>query len=180
MAPTQERTSMFTGGKAHRKQLDTKDARKYETGGVKKSHRYRPGILARSQISKYQKHRKIVMRKQVFMRLIDTIFYDIRQGMLSASLPNGLLIDTPLEYKTYLRLGSSAVMALYEASKLFLAGLLQNFYQGIPTPKYYKITRRIIGKAPYLEYLTALAYLPLLEEKGFRVEQRVYPGLYQP
>ena len=170
MAPTQERTSMFTGGKARRKQIDTKDARKCETGGVKKSHRYRPGILARSQISSYQKHTKIVLRKQVFLRLVDIIFYDIRIGMLSASLPYGILIDTPLEYKTYLRFDSSAVMALYEASKAFLAGLLQDFYQSTSRPKYIKKTRRKIGKRPYLEYLEALASFSILEERGFTAE----------
>merc|ERR1712179_278788 len=45
-----------TGGKAPRKQLATKAARKSApaTGGVKKPHRYRPGTVALREIRRYQ------------------------------------------------------------------------------------------------------------------------------
>ena len=47
MARTKQTARKSTGGKAPRKQLATKAARKSApaTGGVKKPHRYRPGIL---------------------------------------------------------------------------------------------------------------------------------------
>lgn len=47
MARTKQTARKSTGGKAPRKQLATKAARKSapSTGGVKKPHRYRPGLL---------------------------------------------------------------------------------------------------------------------------------------
>jgi hypothetical protein len=47
MARTKQTARKSTGGKAPRKQLATKAARKSApaTGGVKKPHRYRPGKL---------------------------------------------------------------------------------------------------------------------------------------
>ena len=48
MAGTKQIARNSTGGKAARKQLATKAARKSapSTGGVKKPHRYRPGTVA--------------------------------------------------------------------------------------------------------------------------------------
>ena len=48
MARTKQTARKSTGGKAPRKQLATKAARKSApaTGGVKKPHRYRPGACA--------------------------------------------------------------------------------------------------------------------------------------
>merc|ERR1712188_189481 len=50
MARTKQTARKSTGGKAPRKQLATKAARKSapSTGGVKKPHRYRPGFQNRS------------------------------------------------------------------------------------------------------------------------------------
>ena len=51
MARTKQTARKSTGGKAPRKQLATKAARKSApaTGGVKKPHRYRPGTVAVSK-----------------------------------------------------------------------------------------------------------------------------------
>ena len=47
MARTKQSARRSTGGKAPRKQLATKAARKERRpGGVKKPHRYRPGMAA--------------------------------------------------------------------------------------------------------------------------------------
>merc|ERR1719350_255107 len=71
-----------TGGKAPRKQLATKAARKSApaTGGVKKPHRYRPGTVAlrhnfpgAAQIRKYQKSTELLIRKLPFQRLVRDI-----------------------------------------------------------------------------------------------------------
>lgn len=53
MARTKQTARKSTGGKAPRKQLATKAARKSAptTGGVKKPHRYRPGTVALRYIS---------------------------------------------------------------------------------------------------------------------------------
>ena len=55
MARTKQTARKSTGGKAPRKQLATKAARKSApaTGGVKKPHRYRPGTVALREIRKY-------------------------------------------------------------------------------------------------------------------------------
>ncbi|RYQ85475.1 hypothetical protein Ahy_B10g105049 isoform A [Arachis hypogaea] len=55
MARTKQTARKSTGGKAPRKQLATKAARKSApaTGGVKKPHRFRPGTVALREIRKY-------------------------------------------------------------------------------------------------------------------------------
>ena len=52
MARTKQTARKSTGGKAPRKQLATKAARKSApaSGGVKKPHRYRPGTVALREI----------------------------------------------------------------------------------------------------------------------------------
>jgi histone H3 len=54
MARTKQTARKSTGGKAPRKQLATKAARKSApaTGGVKKPHRYRPGTVALREIQR--------------------------------------------------------------------------------------------------------------------------------
>ncbi|XP_074039863.1 histone H3-like [Leptinotarsa decemlineata] len=53
MARTKQTARKSTGGKAPRKQLATKAARKSApaTGGVKKPHRYRPGTVISKKIA---------------------------------------------------------------------------------------------------------------------------------
>ena len=55
MARTKQTARKSTGGKAPRKQLATKAARKSPpaTGSVKKPHRYRPGTVAGREIHKF-------------------------------------------------------------------------------------------------------------------------------
>jgi len=62
MARTKQTARKSTGGKAPRKQLATKAARKSAptAGGVKKPHRYRPGTVALREIRKYQKSTELV------------------------------------------------------------------------------------------------------------------------
>ncbi len=88
-----------TGGKAPRKQLATKAARKSvpSTGGVKKPHRYRPGTVALREIRKYQKSTELLIRKLPFQRLVREIAQD---------------------FKTELRFQSTAILALQEAAEV--------------------------------------------------------------
>ncbi|XP_062865403.1 histone H3, embryonic-like [Trichomycterus rosablanca] len=76
MARTKQTARKSTGGKAPRKQLATKAARKSApaTGGVKKPHRYRPGTVALREIRRYQKSTELLIRKLPFQRLEQTLF----------------------------------------------------------------------------------------------------------
>jgi len=68
MARTKQTARKSTGGKAPRKQLATKAARKSapNTGGVKKPHRFRPGTVALREIRKYKKSTDLLLRKASF------------------------------------------------------------------------------------------------------------------
>ena len=107
VARTKQTARKSTGGKAPRKQLATKAARKSApaTGGVKKPHRYRPGTVALREIRKYQKSTELLIRKLPFQRLVREIAQD---------------------FKTDLRFQSSAVLALQEASEAYLVGLFED------------------------------------------------------
>ena len=78
MARTKQTARKSTGGKAPRKQLATKAARKSApaTGGVKKPHRYRPGTVALREIRRYQKSTELLIHKLPFLRLVREIAQD--------------------------------------------------------------------------------------------------------
>ena len=109
MARTKQtaRKQTTTAGKAPRKQVSNKAARKSapNTGGIKKPHRYRPGTVALREIRKYQKSTELLIRKLPFQRLVREI----------AS-----------EFKNDLRFQSSAVLALQEATEAYLVGLFED------------------------------------------------------
>lgn len=83
------RTGKSTGGKAPRKQLASKAARKSapSTGGVKKPHRYKPGTVALREIRRYQKSTELLIRKLPFQRLVREIAQDFKSGMYSPLFP---------------------------------------------------------------------------------------------
>ncbi|XP_068737332.1 histone H3.3 [Montipora capricornis] len=107
MARTKQTARKSTGGKAPRKQLATKAARKSapSTGGVKKPHRYRPGTVALREIRRYQKSTELLIRKLPFQRLVREIAQD---------------------FKTDLRFQSAAIGALQEAAEAYLVGLFED------------------------------------------------------
>ncbi|CAB9499790.1 Histone H3 [Seminavis robusta] len=107
MARTKQTARKSTGGKAPRKQLATKAARKSApaTGGVKKPHRYRPGTVALREIRRYQKSTDLLIRKLPFQRLVREIAQD---------------------FKSDLRFQGSAVLALQEAAEAYLVGLFED------------------------------------------------------
>ena len=89
MARTKQTARKSTGGKAPRKQLATKAARKSApaTGGVKKPHRYRPGTVALREIRRYQKSTELLIRKLPFQRLVREIAQDFMSlGMMVTRL----------------------------------------------------------------------------------------------
>eukprot|EP00088_Acartia_fossae_P052833 TRINITY_DN59870_c0_g1_i1.p1 TRINITY_DN59870_c0_g1~~TRINITY_DN59870_c0_g1_i1.p1 ORF type:complete len:155 (-),score=30.28 TRINITY_DN59870_c0_g1_i1:266-682(-) len=107
MARTKQTARKSTGGKAPRKQLGTKMAHKsaVPTGGVKKPHRFRPGVVALREIRKYQKSTDLLIRKLPFQRLVREIAQ---------------------EYKPDLRFQSSAISALQEAAEAYLVALFED------------------------------------------------------
>ena len=88
MARTKQTARKSTGGKAPRKQLATKAARKSApaTGGVKKPHRYRPGTVALREIRRYQKSTELLIRKLPFQRLVCEIAQDMCTDLRFQSL----------------------------------------------------------------------------------------------
>jgi len=108
MARTKQTARKSTGGKAPRKQLASKAAKKSATpagAGMKKQHRFKPGTVALREIRKYQKSTDLLIRKAPFQRLIREIAQD---------------------YKSDLRFQSNAVLALQEASESYLVGLFED------------------------------------------------------
>jgi histone H3 len=71
MARTKQTARKSTGGKAPRKQLATRAARKFATptGCTKKPFRYRPGTQALREIRRYQKTGDLLLKKTPFGRL---------------------------------------------------------------------------------------------------------------
>nr|XP_054348538.1 uncharacterized protein LOC129038995 [Pongo pygmaeus] len=138
MARTKQTARKSTGGKAPRKQLATKAARKSApaTGGVKKPHRYRPGTVALREIRRYQKSTELLIRKLPFQRLVREIAQD---------------------FKTDLRFQSSAVMALQEACEAYLVGLFEDTNlcaihakRVTIMPKDIQLARRIRGERAFI------------------------------
>jgi histone H3 len=107
MARTKQTARKSTGGKAPRKQLASKAARKStpSSAGIKKPHRYRPGTVALREIRKFQKSTELLIRKLPFQRLVREISSD---------------------FKTDLRFHSQALLALQEAAEAYLVGLFED------------------------------------------------------
>ena len=107
MARTKQTARKSTGGKAPRKQLATKAARKSApaTGGAKKPHRYRPGTVALREIRRYQKSTDLLVRKLPFQRLVREIMQ---------------------EYKSDYKKTAASLLALQEASEAYLVGLYED------------------------------------------------------
>jgi histone H3 len=115
MARTKQTARKTTGGKAPRKQLATKAARKSAqqlTGGVKKPHRYRPGTVALREIRRYQKSTELLIRKLPFQRLVREIAQDFKTDLRFQSAAIGTL--------------SLILGALQEAAEAYLVGLFED------------------------------------------------------
>ena len=107
MARTKQTTRRTTGGKAPRRDLVMKAARKSRPANdtVKKPHRYRPGTVALREIRRFQKSSELLLRKMPFQRLVREIAGD---------------------FKTDLRFQSAAILALQEAAESYLVSLFED------------------------------------------------------
>jgi len=107
MARTKQTARKSYGGKAPRKQLATKAARRGlpNTTGVRRPRRWRPGTVALREIRKYQKSTDLLIRRAPFQRLCREIAQEIQKDVCFQS---------------------TAVLALQEASEGYLVGLFED------------------------------------------------------
>ena len=107
MARTKQTARKSTGGKAPRKPLAAKCARKSapSTGGAKKPHRFRPGTVALREIRRYQKSTELLLRKLPFQRLVR---------------------EVAMDFRSELRFQSHALLALQEASEVYLISVFED------------------------------------------------------
>ncbi|KAL9933034.1 hypothetical protein V8E36_008289 [Tilletia maclaganii] len=117
MARTKQVARASTGGKAPRMKLATDKVAKKSVassafavdggaGGVKKPHRYKPGTVALREIRKYQNNTELLIRKLPSQRLVKDIFEECNRRDL--------------------RIQSSALAALQEASEAYLVSLFED------------------------------------------------------
>ncbi|GAA98260.1 uncharacterized protein L969DRAFT_340017 [Mixia osmundae IAM 14324] len=125
MARTKQTARKSTGGKAPRKQLAAKAARKSapSTGGVKKPHRYRPGTVALREIRRYQKSTELLIRKLPYVALACYGMPVLTRRCYSFQR---LVREIAQDFKTDLRFQSSAVLALQESSEAYLVSLFED------------------------------------------------------
>ena len=84
MARTKQTARKNTGGKAPRKHIAQKQAKKaapVAAGGVKKPHRFRPGTVALREIRKFQKSTELLIRKLPFQRLVREIAQEYKSDL---------------------------------------------------------------------------------------------------
>ena len=107
MARTKQVANKSTGGKAPRKQLASKAARKSagSIAGSKPVKRFRPGTVALREIRKYQKSTELLLRKGPFQRLVREIAGD---------------------YVGEKKFQSQALMALQEATESFMVSMFED------------------------------------------------------
>ncbi|CAE7212974.1 ch3-II [Symbiodinium pilosum] len=72
---------------------------------MKKTTRYRPGVLALREIRKYQKSTELLIRKLPFQRLVKEIAQEV---------------------KSDLKFQTQAILALQEAAEAYLVGLFED------------------------------------------------------
>jgi histone H3 len=107
MARTKQTARVITSGRAPRKALATKAARKSgpALAAPKKPHRFRPGTVALREIRRYQASTGLLFRKKPFQRLVR---------------------ETAQDFKSDLRFTPTGLLALQEASEAYLVGLFED------------------------------------------------------
>lgn len=128
MARTKQTARKSTGGKAPRKQLASKAARKSapSTGGVKKPHRYKPGTVALREIRRYQKSTELLIRKLPFQRLVSLHMYRLNATDIFTNSTATQVREIAQDFKSDLRFQSSAIGALQESVESYLVSLFED------------------------------------------------------
>mmetsp|Transcript_47524 Transcript_47524/g.119665 ORF Transcript_47524/g.119665 Transcript_47524/m.119665 type:complete len:143 (-) Transcript_47524:182-610(-) len=113
MARTKQTARKSTGGKAPRKSIAFKAAKKAPfgfgaggfSGGVKKPHRFRPGTVALREIRKEQRSVELYLSKAQFRRLV---------------------LEIGQDYRYELRFQAKALEALQIATEAYMVGLFED------------------------------------------------------
>ena len=108
MGRTKHHAGQNTGGKSPRSVSRTEDGRKRgrtPKGVQVKPRRFRPGTVALREIRKYQKSTELLIRKLPFQRLVREVFFHLDKS---------------------LRVQSTAILALQEASESFLVNMFED------------------------------------------------------
>jgi len=133
MARTKQTARKSTGGKAPRKALATKAARKSAPSAprVKNPRRFRPGTVALRQIREFQKRTDLLIPQRSFGRLVREIAQD---------------------FKAEVRFQAESLLALQEAAEAFMVGLFEDAnlctihaHRVTVQPKDIQLSRRIRG-----------------------------------
>ena len=85
------------------------------TGGVKKPHWYRPGIVTLREIRRYQKSIECLIKRSPFQKLIREISQEYR-----------VCPDGPGTPSVQVQFQSTAIAALHEAADNFIVGLFED------------------------------------------------------
>ena len=115
--PLKPKKITIKGGKQPQKHLLHKLIRqnKSTTGGIKKPHRYHPGLLALREICRYPQSMECLIKRTPFNKLIKEISQEYRV------CPEG-----PGTPSVQVRFQSTALAALQEAVENFLVGLFED------------------------------------------------------
>ena len=105
------------GGKQPRKSISHKILRKgiKPTGGIKKPHRYQPGMVALREIRRYQRSTENLIKRTPFQKLIREISQEYR-----------ICPDGPGTPSVQVRFQSTAIAALQEAAENYIVGLFED------------------------------------------------------
>ena len=85
------------------------------TGGVKKPHHYRPGMVALREIRRYQKSTECLIKRSPFQKMIREISQEYR-----------VCSDGPGTPSVQVCFQSTAIEALQEAAENFIVGLFED------------------------------------------------------
>ena len=85
------------------------------TGGIKKPHCYRPGMVALREIRRYQKSTECLIKRSPFQKLIREISQEYRMCPQGPGTPS-----------RQVRFQSTAITALQEAAENFMVGLFED------------------------------------------------------
>ncbi|KAJ7793510.1 histone-fold-containing protein [Mycena olivaceomarginata] len=108
MARVKETARKTTGGKAPRKQVTAMTASMNGADAVGKMHRFHPSEAVLHQIRPYKKSTELLIKKVPFQRLVREIAQNYKVKMAN------------------IRLQSTAVLALQEASEAYMVSLLED------------------------------------------------------
>ena len=105
------------GGKQPRKHISHKVLRKriIPTGGIKKPHRYQPGMVASREIRRYQRSTENLIKRTPFQRLIREISQEYH-----------ICPDGPGTPSVQIHFQLTAIAALQEAAENFIVGLSED------------------------------------------------------